>query len=129
MRFGKNGGAAVDGLTHAVEDTAEHILADGELLRMAEEADFGLGKVDALCGLEQLHDSLIALDFEDFAAADFAVGKLKLAKLVIGDAFNAVDHHQGAGDLSYGLIFFDHASSPPATTASISAFISAAIAA
>ena len=129
MRLGKNGGAAVDGLTHAVEDTAEHVLADGELLRMTEEANLGLGKVDTLRGLEQLHNSLVALNLEDLAAADFAVGKLELAKLVIGDAFNAVDHHQWAGDLSYSLIFFDHASSPPATTASISAFISAAIAA
>ena len=129
VRLGKYRRAAVYGLTHAVENTSEHVLADSKLLRMAEEADLRLGKVYALRRFEQLYDSLVAFDLEDFAAADFAVGELKLAQLVVSDAFNILDHHQRAGDLSYSLILFDHASSPPAITASISAFISSTMAA
>ena len=111
-----------------VEHAAEHVLRHGELLRMAEEAHLRLGKVYALRGLEKLNDGLAALDLEHLAAADLTVGQFKLAQLVIGDALNVVNHHKGAGNLSYCFILFDHASSPPAMTASISAFISAAIA-
>ena len=32
-------GAAVDGLTHAVEDAAQHVARHGELERMAQKAD------------------------------------------------------------------------------------------
>ena len=125
MGVGQDGGAAVDGLAHAVEDAAQHILGDGQLLRVAEEADLGFGQVDALRRLKQLHDSLVALDLKDLAAADFAVGELDLAQLVVSDAFNAVHDHQRACDLSYGFILFNHSSSPPATTSAISCFISA----
>ena len=120
--------AAVDGQAHAVEDAAEHVLADGELLRVSEEADLGLGQVDALRALEQLHDGLVALDLQHLAAADLAVGEFELAQLVVGDALDAVHDHQRAGDLFDGFIFLDHASSPPAITASISCFICASIA-
>ena len=92
---------------------------------MAQETDLGLGEVDALSGFKQLDDSLVALDLEDLAAALFAAGKLYLGQLVVGYAVDVLDDHQGAGDLSYGLILFNHASSPPSTTAPISCFISA----
>ena len=128
VRLGQDGGAAVDGLAHAVEDAAEHVLGHGQLLRVAQEADLGLGQVDALRGLEQLHDRLVALDLQHLAAAGLAVGQLDLAQLVVGDALDVLHDHQRAGDLSYGFILFDHASSPPAMTSSISRFICASMA-
>ena len=59
--LGDDGRASVDRLAHAVEDTAEHILAHAKLKRMTEEADLALGKVDALRRLEELHDRAVAL--------------------------------------------------------------------
>ena len=125
---GQDGGAAVDGVAHAVEDAAEHVLRDCQLLRVAEEADLGLGQVDALRGLEELYDGLVALDLEHLAASYLAVGQLDLAQLVIGDALDVFDHHQGACDLAYGFVFLNHSSSPPAMTSSICCFISARMA-
>ena len=121
--LGQNGGTAVDGVAHAVEDTAQHIAGDGELLRVAEEAYLRRGQVDALGGLKELDHRAVAFDLEDLAAADFAVGELDFAQFVIGDALDMLDDHQRAGDFFDGFIFFDHASSPPAITSSISAFI------
>ena len=122
------GRAAVDGLAHAVENAAEHVLAHAELQRMPEEADLRFRKVDALRGLEELYDSLVALDLEDLAAADFAVGQLKLAELVIGNALDLPDYHKRTGDLLNCLVFPDHSSSPPSAMARISSFISAMMA-
>ena len=95
---------------------------------MSEEADLGLGQVDALRALKELDDGLVSLDLQHLAAADLTVGEFKLAQLVVGDAFDAVHDHQRAGDLFDGFIFLDHASSPPAITASIWLFICASIA-
>ena len=80
--------AAVNGLAHAVEDAAEHILAHAQLQRVAEEADLRLGEVDALRALKELDDRGVAVDLQHFAAADFAVGQLQLAELVVGDALD-----------------------------------------
>ena len=91
---------------------------------MAEEANLGFGKVDALGGFEQLNHCLPAFDFKHFAAPDLAVGEFQLAELVVGDVFNPVDNHQRACDFFYCFIFFDHLSFPPAATALISASIS-----
>ena len=123
MILRQNRGTAVDGVAHAVEDTAQHVAGDGELLRMAEEADLRRGQVDALGGLKELDHRAVALDLEDLAAADFTVGELDLAQFVVGDALDVLDDHQRARDFFYCLIFFNHASSPPAVTSSISAFI------
>ena len=111
MGVGQDGGAAVDGLAHAVEDTAQHVLADRQLLGVAQEADLGFGEVDALSGFKELYDRLVALDLKHLAAAQLPAGKLDLAQLVVGDALDVLDHHQGACDLTYGFIFLDHSSS------------------
>ena len=95
---------------------------------MAQEAGLGLGQVDALGRLKQLNNRPVALYFKNLAATDFAAGQLDLAQLVIGDAFHMLNHHQRAGDLFYGLILFNHASSPPAITFAISSFICASMA-
>ena len=72
MGIGQQLGAAVDGLTHAVEYSAEHILGNGQLQRVAEKSYLGLRKVYALRGVKKLNNGLIALDLEDLAAARFA---------------------------------------------------------
>ena len=122
--LGDDGRAFVDRLAHAVEDTAEHILAHAKLERVAEEADLALGKVDALRRLEELHDRAVALNFEHLATPDAAVRQLDLCQLVVGDAIDVLHDHQRAGDLLNCLIFADHCSSPPRTTSSISDCIS-----
>ena len=122
---GQNGGAAVDGLTHAVEHPAQHVAGHGQLQGVAQKSDLGLGQVDAGGGLEQLDHGGVAVDLQHLAAADGAVGQLDLGQLVIGDALHPVHHHQGAGDLSDGLVFTNHsASSPFSAMAVISCSIS-----
>ena len=92
------------GSTHAVEYAAEHILGNRKLQRMAEKSDLSLRKVNALSrAFKQLNDRSVALDLEDLAAANLAVGKLDLAQLVICDALDLLDDHQRICYLSYGL--------------------------
>ena len=121
--IGQDLGTAVDGGAHAVEDTAEHILGNCELQRMSQEADLGLGQVDALCGLKQLYDCLVTFNFQYFAAADFAVGKFQFSKFVIGNAADVIYDHQRAGDFFYSFILFNHSSALSSTTFSICSFI------
>ena len=125
--LGEDRRAAVDGLAHAVEDAAEHILAHAQLQRVAEEADLRLRKVDALRALKELHDRVVILDLEDLAAADFTVRELDLGQLVVGHAFDVLDDHQRAGDLLDCFVLFNHCSSPPAIISLICAVMSAAI--
>ena len=125
--LGEDRRAAVDGLAHAVEDAAEHILAHAQLQRVAEEADLRLRKVDALRALKELHDRVVVLDLEDLAAADFTVRELDLGQLVVGHAFDVLDDHQRAGDLLDCFVLFNHCSSPPAIISLICAVMSAAI--
>ncbi len=104
--------AAVDGLAHAVKDTAEHVLGHAQLQRVAEEADLRVAQIDARGVLEQLHDGAVAVDLQHLAAADGAVVELDFAQLVIGDALHLINDHQGAGDLPDGAVFLHHSSSP-----------------
>ena len=69
--------------------------------------------VDALGGLEELYDRTVALDLQHLAAPGLSVGQLDLGQLVVGDALDMLDNHQGAGDLFDGFILTDHCSSPP----------------
>ena len=114
VRLGKYLRTVVDGLTHSVKDTAEHILGNAQLQRVTQKTHSRLGKVYALCGLEKLNDGSVTVYLKHLAAADLAVGQLKLRQLVVGDALNVIDYHEGACYLSYGFILFNHASSPPA---------------
>ena len=123
VSLGKKLRAAVYGLTHAVEHAAEHILGNGKLQRMTEESYLRLREVYALRRVEKLNDRSVTLDLEYLAAACLSVLELDLAQLVIGDALDLLDDHKGICYLPYGLIIFNHASSPPAMTASISVFI------
>ena len=124
MGIGENFRTTVNRVAHAVEDTAEHIFRNSELLWMAEEAHFRLRKIDTLCGFKELNNSLSSFNLKHFAAADLTVGQFQFAKFVICYIFNAVYDHQGACDFFYGLILFNHELFPPAATALISASIS-----
>ena len=106
--LGQNLRAAVDRAAEAVEDAGEHILRDAQLHAAPEEADAGVGEVDAGRGLEELDQRVAAVDLQHLAAALFAAGKLDLTQLVEGDALHAADQHQGACDLLYGTIFLRH---------------------
>ncbi len=120
--------AAVDGPAHAVEHPAQHVGGHAQLQRMAQEADLGVRQVDAGGGLKQLHHRGVAVDLQHLAPADGAVVELHLHQLVVGDAVHHADHHQRTGDLLYGSVFPDHASSPPSSAmAAISCSISAEI--
>ena len=122
---GKDLRTAVDRLTHSVEDATEHIARYGKLQRMTEEADFGLGKVDARGRLKKLHHRAVTVDLKHLAAAHTAVGEADLGKLVIGDALHTVNDHQRSRYLTDRFVFTDHASfSPFSAIAPISSSIS-----
>ena len=88
---------------------------------MAQEADLGLGQIDAGGGLKELHHGGVAVDLQHLAPADGAVGQLHLRQLVVGDVLHHFDHHQRGRDLLDGFILSDHSSSPAfLTTSSIS---------
>ena len=116
--------AAVDGLAHAVEHAAQHVGRHTQLQGMSQEANLGVGQVDAGGGFKELDHGGVAVDLQHLAPADAAVGQLHLHQLVVGDIFHHTNHHQGAGDLLNGAIFTNHWSSPPC---SAMAWISASI--
>ncbi|MPN29482.1 hypothetical protein SDC9_176935 [bioreactor metagenome] len=89
----QNLGTAVDGMAHAVENTAEHIARNSQLQGMPQEANLGFSQIDAGGGLKELNNSVVAVYFKHLAAADAAVGKLDLAQLVVGDTFHLVNNH------------------------------------
>ena len=121
-------GPAVDGPAHAVEHPAQHVGGHAQLQGVAQEADLGVRQVDAGGRLEQLDHGGVAVDLQHLAPADGAVVELHLHQLVIGDALDHADDHQGAGDLLDRSVFPDHASSPPSSAmAVISCSISAEI--
>ena len=103
--IGNELGAAVDGLAHAGENPAQHILGDAQLQAAPEEADLAVLQVDAGGAFKQLDQHGGAVDLQHLAAPQFAVGELDLPQLVVGDAFHVLYQHQGAGDLLYGAIF------------------------
>src|SRR5699024_4365258 len=56
--------SAVDGMAHAVEDAAQHIVGHRQLQRVAQKADLGVGQIDTGGGLEELHHGVVAVDFQ-----------------------------------------------------------------
>ena len=105
-------GAAVDGLAHAVKDTAQHIFGHCQLQGMPQKTDLGVPQVDAGGVFKQLHHGPVAVDLQHLASAQSAVGQLDLRQLVIGDALYLIHHHQRSVDLPDGAIFLHHCSSP-----------------
>ena len=69
----KHLGSLVDSSSAAVEDAAQHVLADAQLQAVARELDFGLLHVDAGRALEDLHHGAAAACFEDLTTALSAI--------------------------------------------------------
>jgi hypothetical protein len=74
VSLGQYLGAAVDGLAHAVEDAAQHILGNASSSGWPRKRTLDCARLMPCGGFEQLDDSLVALDLEDLAAADFRRG-------------------------------------------------------
>ena len=102
---------AVDGVSHTIEDTSQHIRGYGQLNAVAQETHLALCQIDAGGVLKQLYEHVVAVDLQNTAVADVAVGELDLTQLVVSDAFYSFHQHQRAGNFGYGLIFFQHYSS------------------
>ena len=127
MLLRDQGGAAVLGLAHAVEDPAQHIGGHVQLDGPAHEAGLGGADPKALGALEELHQRPIAVDLQHLAPADGTVLLDDLHQLVVLDALHLVHQHQGADDLGNGTIFLLHQFRPPSTRAPISSPISCMI--
>jgi hypothetical protein len=91
----KDLGSLVDGVTTAVEDSAEHVLGDGELHAAACELDMGCLDVDARRALKNLHDGLATRDLEDLPTADCSIGKRELD--TVGGAGVSLDKGDSIG--------------------------------
>lgn len=61
--------AIVNRITRTVEYPSQHILGDGKLHATAREFDMSRLYIDTRRSLEDLHDGLLALDFENLSAA------------------------------------------------------------
>ena len=98
----------VDRLPHTVENTSEHVFRHGKLQASAKETCFGGADFQSLRTLEQLHQRAIAVDFQHFALADFAVFLLDFHKFVVADALYVVDQHKRSDNFSNCFVFFNH---------------------
>lgn len=79
----KDLGSLVDGVTRSVEDSALHVLRDGQLHGRSRELDVGRLDVDARRALEDLDDGLLALDLEDLTSSLGAIGQSESDDLVV----------------------------------------------
>ena len=111
--FGNDGLAAVAGIPHAVEHASQHVAGNGKLLAVPQKAGAGIGDFQALRTLKELHDRLVAVDFQNLSSSDFAVRADNIDEFVIGDSLHAVYDHKGSDGFGYRLIFLKHLPSPP----------------
>ncbi len=79
--FGDDLRPAVLGSSGAVEDAADDVLGDAQLLGAAEEPDARSLDVEADRALEDLDHGLLGRNVEDLAAAPAAAGRLDLDEL------------------------------------------------
>ena len=105
---GENLRAAVDGIAHAVEYAAQHILGNAQLQGMAQKADLALCKVDTGGGVKQLNQCVRSVNLQYLAQPALTVGQLDFTQLVIGDALYIFHQHQRSGNLGDGAIFLNH---------------------
>ncbi len=105
---GDNGRAAVTGVTHAVEYPAEHFLRYRKLLTVTCEPSLRSRYLQALRIVEKLHYGFVAVYFEYFSLPNFPVCANDVDKLVVLDAFNALDQHKRADYFADCLIFLKH---------------------
>ncbi len=99
---------AVDRVSYAVKDTAEHVAGNAQLHTSAQETYFTVGEVDSGVGLVQLNQRISSIDLQNLAAAFLAVGKLDLSQLIIGNILHTFYQHQRTCHFLYGSILFRH---------------------
>ena len=77
-------------------------------------------KVYACCRVKKLYKSICTVYLKHLTAAYVTIGKLYLAKLVIGNSLDVAYHHKRTCNLSYCTVFLRHQSSLLSITSSIS---------
>ena len=103
--LGHDPGTAVQGLSGSGEDPAEHVLGDGHLHGLAEEAH-GCVLVDTGGSLEHLDDHEVVGRVEDLSPPHGAVGHPDVDHLVVTDGLRVLDVHEGTRDLGDRLVLF-----------------------
>ena len=91
--IGNNGRSAVDRRSHAVEHASQNIARNGKLGAVSQKTHLTVRKVDAGGAFEQLHERVVAVDFQYLTAAHRAVRQFDFAELVILDALDLFDEH------------------------------------
>ncbi len=79
----KDLGAIVDRVAGTVENSTQHVLSNRELHAAASELDVRGLDIDAGCSLEDLHDGLLSLDFEDLSSTRCAIRKCQLDNFIV----------------------------------------------
>ena len=110
---GNDGCAAVDRFAHTVEYAPEHVFGHGKFQAVTEETRLGGADFQPLRALKQLHQRFVAVYFQHFALADFAVFLLDFHKFVVTYAVDVVDKHQGADHFSDCFVFLYHCADSP----------------
>ena len=108
MLLGNQRRAVIHRLAHAVEHAAQHIGRNVQLDGLSEKTGFGVADAQALRAFEQLKQRLVAIDFQNAAAANASVRLLDLDQFVIFDAGHIFYEHQRSNDFFDGTIFLTH---------------------
>ena len=114
LLFGNNRVAAVAGVAHAVEYSAQHIAGNGKLLAMTRKARFCRGYLKPLRIFKELNDRFVAVDFQHLAPSRFSVCTDDVYEFVIFYALYALHEHKRADYFLYGLVFLKHLPHLPA---------------
>ncbi len=97
---GDDGPQTVDGAADAVEGTAEDILGERHLHRMAGEPRVRVRKAHAGRALEDLDDRPVIISFDDAAQLLLLLVDRELHDLVEGRVLHALQHDQRAVDIT-----------------------------
>ena len=106
--IGNYGRAAVAGISHTVEHSAQHIFGHRKRQASSKKSCFGSGDFESLSVFKQLHYRFVVLYFQHFTTADFAVFLNYFDKLVVFDAFDALYKHERSDNFFNGFIFLIH---------------------
>ena len=94
----KDLGALVDGLSRSVEDTAEHVLGDGNLEGVTGELDTGLEGVNTRGSLEDLNDGPPSRHLQHLTGTLGAVREGEVHDLSVLGELDIVQNDQGTID-------------------------------
>ena len=117
--FGQDFRAAVNGIAHAVEHPAEHVMRHFEFYGFARERRFRLRNFKPATGREKLNQRFVAVHFEHSAEPRFVRSALRnFNKFVVLNALDLFNKHERTDDLFYRPIFLAHYSSSFLSSAS-----------